>query len=293
MPSGHDEHLRDAILDTLASTMQHSSFDIKVAVQNGIVQLMGFVDVLAEKARAEELVRGFPGVKKIENNLTVATDGGIDDDDVAEAIRQRLAEMPDNVLKGVQVTVTRGVAHLQGRVHSLAEKHGCIDAARDVMGIKEVIADLAVADHEPVDDATITNMVELALSRELKVDARQVNTSTRRGVVTLTGWVERPEAVAAAARAAAGVQGVRAIDNRLIPLRGSKDHNVKQTTRLMQELQREPHLNPGQIKAFVIGTTAYLGGEVYSQEAKESAERAARRVPGIRAVSNDIFVGTH
>ncbi len=50
---------------------------------NGTVQIQGIVNVLAEKHQAEELVWRFPGVKNVENNITVCTDGGVDDEDIA------------------------------------------------------------------------------------------------------------------------------------------------------------------------------------------------------------------
>ncbi|KKM11271.1 hypothetical protein SY88_09370 [Clostridiales bacterium PH28_bin88] len=290
--AGYDERLQGAVESALADRMRASSFDIRVNVRDGVVQLYGFVDVLAEKDRAEEIIRTLPGVKRVENSLTVAMDGGVTDDQITGEIEKRLAEFPDNVLKRVQVNTRDGVVLLQGEVHSLAEKHACIRAAQGVAGAKDVRAQMRVGGR-PVDDAGITNAVELALSRDPRVDARQVNTSTRKGVVTLTGRVDSPEAITAAVRTAATVPGVRSIDNQLVPLHGSKDPDISRTNLLRRHLDEDPRVSPAQVRAFVIGDTAYLGGEVYNIEAKEAAEQVARKIDGVRAVSNDIFVAEH
>lgn len=290
--AGHDERLQGMVESALADRMRLSSFDIRVNVRDGVVQLYGFVDVLAEKDRAGEIVGGLPGVKRVENNLTVAMDGGVTDDQITGEVEKKLAEFPHNVLKRVQVSTRDGVVSLRGEVHTLAEKHACIRAAQGVAGAKEVRDQMRVGG-EPADDAEITNAVELALSRDPRVDARQVNTSSRNGVVTLTGRVDSTEAVAAAVRTAAAVPGVKSIDNRLEPLHGSQDPDITRTNLLRRRLDEDPRVSPAQVRAFVIGDTAYLGGEVYSIEAKEAAEQVARQIDGIRAVSNDIFVAAH
>lgn len=46
-------------------------FQIDVATNNGVVQLSGFVDSAAAKARAGTVVSGVQGVKEVRNNLIV------------------------------------------------------------------------------------------------------------------------------------------------------------------------------------------------------------------------------
>src|SRR3954464_5540364 len=48
--------------------------DIKVATRLGAVQLSGWADSAAEKARAEEVAKTIPGVKTVENKIEVKTD---------------------------------------------------------------------------------------------------------------------------------------------------------------------------------------------------------------------------
>ena len=48
--------------------------DVKVDTHLGKVQLSGWADSAAEKARAEDLAKAVPGVKTVENKIEVKTD---------------------------------------------------------------------------------------------------------------------------------------------------------------------------------------------------------------------------
>lgn len=48
--------------------------DVKVDTHLGTVQLSGWADSAAEKARAEELAKAVPGVKSVQNKIELKTD---------------------------------------------------------------------------------------------------------------------------------------------------------------------------------------------------------------------------
>ena len=50
------------------------AIDVKVDTFKGAVQLSGWVNTEQEKARAEELAKTIPGVKSVENKITLKTD---------------------------------------------------------------------------------------------------------------------------------------------------------------------------------------------------------------------------
>ena len=50
------------------------AMDVKVTTYRGTVQLSGWVNTAAEKARAEEVAKTVPGAKVVENQITVKTD---------------------------------------------------------------------------------------------------------------------------------------------------------------------------------------------------------------------------
>lgn len=51
-----------------------SAMEVKVTTYRGTVQLSGWVNTAEEKAKAEELAKTIPGVKTVENQITVKTD---------------------------------------------------------------------------------------------------------------------------------------------------------------------------------------------------------------------------
>lgn len=107
-------------------------YDINVRVQDGIVHLEGMVDVLREKQRAQEIASGVDGVKDVENNLTVSTDGGITDGDVEFEIAEELRAHGIGT-KEVWVNVESGVAHVKGKVASLGEAKAVVEAVADLL----------------------------------------------------------------------------------------------------------------------------------------------------------------
>lgn len=73
-----------------------------------------------------------------------------------------------------------------------------------------------------IDDAAITAKVKTALAQEPEVSAMNINVTTYRGVVQLSGVVRSEIAARAAVETAREVEGVRSIDNKI---------DVKQTQR--------------------------------------------------------------
>jgi len=61
------QQVRDAFL----ADRQYKFEDVKVTTFQGTVQLSGFVATGDEKSRAEKIARDLPGVKNVENNISV------------------------------------------------------------------------------------------------------------------------------------------------------------------------------------------------------------------------------
>ncbi len=68
---------------------------------------------------------------------------------------------------------------------------------------------------EYVDDAAITTKVKTALVKDPVVKAMQVDVTTFKGNVQLSGFVDTAEQKAQAARVAASVQGVSNVTNNI------------------------------------------------------------------------------
>jgi osmotically-inducible protein OsmY len=72
------EYIDDATITTKVKTAfvrdpVVKAIDVKVDTFKGTVQLNGFVDTAEQKARAEQIARGIPGVTSVQNALTVKT----------------------------------------------------------------------------------------------------------------------------------------------------------------------------------------------------------------------------
>jgi hyperosmotically inducible periplasmic protein len=61
------QQVRDAFL----ADRQYKFEDVKVTTFQGTVQLSGFAATGDEKSRAEQIAKDIPGVKKVENNISV------------------------------------------------------------------------------------------------------------------------------------------------------------------------------------------------------------------------------
>lgn len=66
-----------------------------------------------------------------------------------------------------------------------------------------------------VDDAALTAKVKTALARDREVPAHNVNVTTYRGLVQLSGFVENETVARKAAQVASNVEGVRDVYNDL------------------------------------------------------------------------------
>lgn len=187
------ESLAEQINTELHQNEKLAPYGLKARVyENGIVQVQGIVDVLEEKRQVEELIWRFSGVKKVENNVTVCTDGGIDDEDVAFEVSEELQASP-NVPDSVGVKVHGGEVQLLGNVNNQSEAIEAREAAERARGVKEVHSQLRLANE--IDDTVIVNNIQMALLTELQIPPGKVKIVSDNGIITLLGDMARPQAL--------------------------------------------------------------------------------------------------
>lgn len=260
--------LTAAINERLLSDARLAPYALKARIyENGTVRLQGIVDVLEEKRQAEELVRKFPGVKKIENDITVCTDGAIDDSEVAFEISEELRANPE-VPDSVGVKVSGGEAHLVGSVSSYSEAQEAMESAAKARGVRRVHNRLRLA--EIVDDASITNSIQDVFIRELDLLPGKVRVVTEDGVVTLQGNLPEPLA-ARAAELASRVPGVKELHNDLNRTEADPDDQI--VVKVMNRIADNPYLNEMPISIEVEAGKIVFSGKVDSLEAKKDIER--------------------
>jgi osmotically-inducible protein OsmY len=126
-------------------------YNIQPVVHNGHVTLTGRVGRLFHKREAETAVRRIKGVRRIHNHIEVAADAVVRD--VRHKIVQALHRNADLDAKALSVTVTGGVATLEGTVTTWQQRDTAERAASDALGIVQVDNRIIVApDVEPVDE---------------------------------------------------------------------------------------------------------------------------------------------
>jgi osmotically-inducible protein OsmY len=131
---------------------------------------------------------------------------------------------------------------------------------------------------------------------ELKWDARvqpnEIGVAVKDGVVTLTGWVDSYTKKWAAEEAAHRVKGVRAVANdvevRIPTMSERTDADI--ALAVTRAIEWDAMVPTEKVKVTVSKGWVTLEGAVEWQFEKEAAERAARRITGVRGVTNLIRV---
>ena len=131
---------------------------------------------------------------------------------------------------------------------------------------------------------------------EMRWDARvqpnEVGVSVKDGVVTLTGWVDSYAKKWAAERAAHRVRGVVAVANDIeVRLPSSAERNDSDIAAAAKRaLEWDAFVPIEKIEITVSKGWVTLKGEVEWEFQRRSAERAVRRLAGVRGVTNLITV---
>lgn len=126
--------------------------NVNVTAFKGTVQLNGFVDLGAQKAMAEEIVRGVDGVHSVINNLSVGDPGprtsgeNADDKWLTSRVKSALAHSPDYKFDEVIVTTSKGTVQLSGFVNTTDQKSKAVDVAQAVPGVKDIQNSITVKD---------------------------------------------------------------------------------------------------------------------------------------------------
>lgn len=139
-----DEILQEKVQQILDRDQDLRSYALKADVVKGEARLQGIVDTLIEKNRAEELVRGVPGIRSIDNAVSLSTDGPITDKNVEFEVAEELAADPRVNLRHLGAESHRGTVILKGKVVDPGEVEAARRAAAKARGVKEIISEAEV-----------------------------------------------------------------------------------------------------------------------------------------------------
>lgn len=141
-------------------------------------------------------------------------------------------------------------------------------------------------------DQEIQRMVLDELKWDARVQPNEIGVAVKDGVVTLTGWVDSYTKKWAAEEAAHRVKGVRAVANDIevrIPTAAERtDADI--ALAVTRAIEWDAMVPPDKVRVTVSKGWVTLEGAVEWQFEKEAAERAARRITGVRGVTNLVRV---
>lgn len=141
----NDNRIAKELYAAFHKTKEFQGYDINVSAdRDGRVNLQGIVDVLADVKRAVEFAEEFPGVISVENDLTISTDGSINDDDVYMEVTQELGSDPNVDEEIIHFTVENGVVSLFGETASHEERKAAEFATAKARGVRSIINQIRI-----------------------------------------------------------------------------------------------------------------------------------------------------
>ena len=146
-----------------------------------------------------------------------------------------------------------------------------------------------------ISDSWITMKTKLSLMADERVSATDVHVTTTQGIVTLEGKVPSAEAKQAAEADAKQIDGARQVNNKLAVVSPSAQKAVERkdeqiTQDVESRVKKEKTLNTARIDVQTKNGIVTLTGDAPSLEASVRASEVAHRVPGVRAVHNELDV---
>lgn len=128
--SSRDRGSQQAIAAQLQETIPGGR-DLHVLVQNGQAFLFGRVSNRQQRERAEEIAQEAEGIERVRNQLTVAEQGWVQQEDVRieKTIEEDLSRSLYLEAGRIQVDVSQGIAILGGTVDSFSELVVAVESA--------------------------------------------------------------------------------------------------------------------------------------------------------------------
>jgi osmotically-inducible protein OsmY len=135
------------IAETIARQLQWNTVvpdTVEADVRNGFVTLRGTVEWSYQREAAERPINLVRGIYLVTNLITVEPRDEAGAEDLEEQVHEAIGRMADLDARSIGVTASGGTVHLEGSVHSLADRRIAEHAAAAAPGVREVKNDIAV-----------------------------------------------------------------------------------------------------------------------------------------------------
>ena len=199
---------------------------IKTESKNGVVTLTGTVAEDSHINLASDTVSGLPGVKSVDNQLTVKGEAPAKHSDTWIALKVKTALLFHRNVRATKtdVNVRDGIVTLSGEASSMAQKELTTEYAKDIDNVKEVNNQMTVAKNPPkpdetasekIDDASITAQVKASLLSHHSTSSLNTKVETTDGVVTISGIAKNAAEKSLVTKVTTDIDGVSSVVNNM------------------------------------------------------------------------------
>src|ERR1700723_2336260 len=214
----------EKIQSDLVSALNKSRFsNVRVSVTNGVIDLMGSVELFADKEDANKKALHEKKIVAVRNDIRIVG-AKISDKDLEAKLVEKLkydrVGYGTTTFNAITVKVRDGAVTLGGNAYSSSDKLSALSAASYTPGVQDVIDDIEVAPLSPIDDG-----IRLYVARAVYGDpslnkyaidpGSPIRISVRDGNVILSGVVETDADKNLAGVRAVSVPGVSKVFNNI------------------------------------------------------------------------------
>ena len=300
-----DSMIRETAAAELKSDSRLRNADITVDATAGNVTLKGSVGSYFDKLHAEQLCKKITGIRCVFNRLEIGPTTN-SDSDIARAVHERWND--DSVLgsHNLKANVSDRIVTIEGEVDSNYQRIRAQRLASEVKGVL-IIRNQSEANYGTTATAgglspsvnELKAQVTESIDRDAVLSRHRIQVHIDGDAVTLEGVVDNLRQREIATRRARMVPGVHNVNNMIVvgetarqqvpdEKQNSPDSRLVQDIRF--ELQVDPVVDSSNIIVAATNGIVVLRGTVSSIGEKSRASRAARRIAGVRWVSNELSV---